>query len=70
MEGKLKILEIKQKSEEILQIYLIFCAFGDFLSMFCGDVLKRGVPKFPDVHIFGTDQSLVMTFCPCFAGMF
>ena len=30
MEGKIKILEIIHKLEEIVHVYLIFCAFGYF----------------------------------------
>ena len=72
-EGKLKILETSQKSEEILHFYLIFCVFMDF---YC-DVFKRNVHVWlgctktrnagigtvlhlrpPDVQIFGSDPSL------------
>ena len=52
MEGKLKILGTNKKSEEIIQVSLIFWAFGDFncdvvkrSSMFDWGVLKRGVPE-------------------------
>ena len=37
MEGKLKIMKTHQKSEEIVYIYLIFFAFGDFYY----DVIKN-----------------------------
>ena len=37
IEGKLKILGINQKCEEIIYIYLIFFTFGDF---YC-DIVKR-----------------------------
>ena len=76
MEGKLKILGTNMNSEEIIQISLIFWAFGDFNC----DVVKRRHPclilgctkmRSPgigtvlhwrplDVHIFGTDPSLVI----------
>ena len=40
MEGKLKILGTNKKSEEIIQVSLIFCPFGDF---YC-NVVKRKCP--------------------------
>ena len=33
MEGKLKVLEIIHKLEENVHVYLICCAFGDFIAM-------------------------------------
>ena len=46
MEGKLKILEINQKSEEIIHIYLVFCAFRGF---YC-DIVKRKCPCLVGVY--------------------
>ena len=73
-EGKLKILGTNKKSEEIISLHLIFCAFGHF---YC-DFLKRKRPvclgctrtrspristvllwRPPDVYIFHTDPSLI-----------
>ena len=74
MEGKLKILGTNKKSEEIIQVSLIFCPFEDFNSMSLrGNVhvylgcTKTRSPEFgtvlhwrpPDVHILDTDPSLL-----------
>ena len=74
MEEKLTILGTNLKSEEILHVYLIFCALKTFIAMlFRGNVhvwlgcTKTRRPKSstalhwrpPDVQRFGTDPSLV-----------
>ena len=41
MEGKLIILGTNLKSEEILHIYLIFCAFDDFYGHVVSRYRKR-----------------------------
>ena len=38
MEGKLEILQTYQKSEEIVHVLLIFCAFKDF---YCNAVKRK-----------------------------
>ena len=76
MKGRVKILGTNNKSEEIINGYLIFCTFS---HLYC-DVVKRKRPcclectkmrnpgigmvfnwQPPDVHIFGTDPSLLFT---------
>ena len=74
IEGKLKILGTNKKSEEIICIYLVFYAFGHFYCdvvkrkrpccLECTKTRSPGIGTVlhwrpPDVHIFGTDPSLM-----------